>query len=178
MPLSGNRLPADDGLPVNDLIAEIKHAIKAANISVRDPGRDLAVTSVYLRLHTVATLKAGGGLDFRIPFIGMKVRIGGSVTRENTHLMEMTLIPDAAPVIETRDTPVEAVLVDAIETVRAVMARAAADDDPFTLRDSAVELSFGLAADGTISLGLDGELRDEVTHTMRVTIAPPGLAPE
>ena len=84
----------------------------------------------------------------------------------------MTLVPEAA-VIPTRDTDVEAILVDAIETVRAVMARAAEGDDPFTLRDSGVELSFGVAQDGTISLGIDGELTDEITHTLRVTIARP-----
>ena len=37
----------------------------------------------------------------------------------------------------------------------------------------AVELSFGVASDGSIALGVDGELKDEVTHTMRLTIARP-----
>jgi hypothetical protein len=164
---------ADDvGMPVDDLISSVKNAIARANISVTDPGRDLAVTSVYLQLNTVATVRVGGGLDFRVPFIGMKVKVGGAITRKNTHTIELTLVPEAA-VIPTRDTDVEAILVDAIETVRAVMARAAEGDDPFTLRDSGVELSFGVAQDGTISLGIDGELTDEITHTLRVTIARP-----
>lgn len=61
--------------------------------------------------------------------------------------------------------------------MRAVTARVADGDDPFTLQDSAVELSFGVAQDGTISLGIDGELKDETTHTMRVTIARPTPSP-
>jgi hypothetical protein len=163
----------DRGVPVDELIDAVKRAIKVASISVTDPGRDLAVTAVTLRLNTVATRGLGGSLDFRVPLIGARVKVGGSVTRQDTHLMELTLIPEDTPVIETRGAPVDVVLVEAIETVRAVMARAAAGDDPFVLRDGTVELSFGVASDGTIALGVDGELKDEVTHTMRLTIARP-----
>ena len=60
--------------------------------------------------------------------------------------MEMTLIPKgSAPLIETRGAPVEAVLVEAIETIRGIMGRAAEGDDPFTLHDSLVELSFAVS---------------------------------
>ena len=137
-----------------------------------NPDRDLAVTSVYLKLNTVATAKVGGGLDFRLPFIGLKVKIATSVTRQRTHTMELTLAPEDT-VIETRGSQVDAVLVEAIETVRAVMARAAEGDDPFTLSDSSMELSFGVSQDGSISLGVDGDLADEITHTLRVSIAKP-----
>lgn len=163
----------DRGIPVGELIDAIKRAIKLASISVTDPGRDLAVTAVTLRLNTVATRSLGGGLDFRVPVIGARVHVGGAVTRQDTHLMELALIPGDTPVIETRGAPVDVVLVEAIETVRAVMARAAAGDDPFVLRDGSVELSFGVASDGTIALGIDGELKDEVTHVMRLTIGRP-----
>ncbi len=127
VPLSANWSPADDiGLPVDDLVASVKNAIKQANVSVTDPDRDLAVTSVYLRLNTIATATVGGGLDFRIPFIGMKVKVGATVTRQRTHVMEMTLVPElAVPEIQTRDAAVEGALVDAIEAVRAVMSRSA-----------------------------------------------------
>ena len=109
VPFSANWPGADAaGVPVADVVAAIKHAIKLANISETDPDRDLAVASLYLKLNTVATLTAGGSLDFRVPFIGMRLRAGGSVTRQRTHAMEMTLIPEAsAPLIETRDAPVE-----------------------------------------------------------------------
>jgi hypothetical protein len=160
-------------MPVDELVAAIKQAIKQANISVTDPGRDLAVTAVHLRLSTVVTRTAGGSLDFRVPLIGARMKLGGSVTRHDVQLMEMTLIPQDTAAIVTRGAPVDAVLVEAIETIRAVMARAAAGDDPFALGDAAVELSFGVASDGTIALGIDGELTDEVTNTMRLTIARP-----
>lgn len=161
-------------MPVDDLITAVKSAIQQANISAANPDRDLAVTSVYLKLNTVATAKAGGGLDFRVPFIGLKVKVGTSVTRQRTHTMELTLIPEAT-VIETRGSQVDVLLTEAIETVRAVMARAAEGDDPFALQDSAMDLSFGVSRDGTISLGVDGELTDEITHTLRITIAKPDM---
>ena len=165
----------DRGVPVDELIDAIKRAVKVAGISVTDQARDLAVTAVTLRLNTVATRSIGGGLDFRVPVIGARVTVGGAVTRQDTHLMELALIPGDTPVIETRGAPVDVVLVEAIETVRAVMARAAAGDDPFVLRDGTVELSFGVASDGTIALGIDGELKDEITQTIQLTVArPPG----
>ncbi len=159
-------------MPVDDLITAVKNAIQQANISVTNPGRDLAVTSVYLKLNTIATAKAGGGLDFRVPFVGLKVKVATSVAQQRTHMMELTLAPQDT-VIEIRGSQVDVILVEAIETVRAVMARAAEGDDPFTLDDSAMELSFGVSRDGSISLGVDGELADEITHTLRVTIAKP-----
>lgn len=174
VPLPTNWRPADDaGIPVDELVTSIKNAIKLANVSVTAPDRDLAVTSVYLKLNTVATASAGGGLDFRVPFIGLQLKASAAVTRQNTHVIEMTLVPEGGPVIETRGTPTEDILVEAIETVRHVMARAADGDDPFILQDSAVELSFGVTSDGSISLGIDGELSNETTHTLRVTIARP-----
>ena len=174
VPPSGSWPSADDvGVPADEVVAAVKNAITLGNISVTDADRDLMVTSVYLRLNTVATVTAGGSLDFRVPFIGLAVKVGGSVTRQNTHVIEMTLVPEGGPGIETRDAPVEAILVEAIETVRRVMARASLGDDPFVLRDSAVELSFGVTSDGSISLGFNGELTDATTNTMRVTIAKP-----
>jgi hypothetical protein len=160
-------------MPVDDLISAVKNSIQQAGISVANPDRDLAVTSVYLKLHTITTAKAGGGLDFRVPFIGLKLKVGASVTRQRTHAMELTLVPEATA-YETRDGEVDVILLQAIETARAVMTRAAGGDDPFTLQDSTIELSFGVSQDGTISLGIDGELTDEITHTLRVTIARPG----
>lgn len=165
----------DLGLPAGQLIETIKNAIVGANVSAADPGRDLAVTSVYLKLNTVAAVAAGGGLDFRVPFIGLAVKVKASVAREQTQTLELTLVPERVPGFETRDVAVESALVDAICTIRAVLAQATGGDDPFVLRDSAVELSFGVRRDGGISLGAEGELAGEVTHTMRLTLGlPPG----
>jgi hypothetical protein len=162
------------GMPVDDLVATIKTAIRHTEISDADPNRDLRVTSVKLTLHTVATATAGGGVDFRVPLLGMQLKVGRKVSRQDTHTLELVLVPeDKADEFEVRDGKVEAVLVDAIGTLRRIVAQAGAGEDPFELEDSSVELSFAVTEGGTITLGFEGELRNEVTHTMKLSLAKP-----
>jgi len=164
----------DSGMPVDELIRMVQVAIKQANVSNSDTGRDLRIVSMYLKLSTVVVTSAGGRLDFRVPVIGMKLKVGGSVTREDTHTIEITLVPDDLhSQHEIRDGPVEVILVEAIETLRTVMARGSQGDDPFLLQDSTVELSFAVTQDGSISLGIDGGLKNEITHTLRLGLAIP-----
>src|SRR5690349_13310890 len=127
----------DTGVAVDDVVDAIKNAIKIANISNVDLRRDLRVVEIQLTLNTVASLTAGGGFDLRVPFVGMKLKVGASVTRRDTHTIEMTLLPpDLQEQYEVRDLPVETVLVDAVEIIRATVTRAAAGDDPFLLKAS------------------------------------------
>lgn len=162
----------DPRLPVDELIDVIKNGVMRANVSVTDPDRDLQVASVHLKLNTIATAMAGGGLDFRIPFVGIKARVAGSVVQQTTHAVEMMLVPDGtAPVFDTRNAAIEDVFVDAIDTVRAVVACAAEGDDRFVLKDSIVELPFGVTEEQCISLGVEEELKYEITHTMSLSLS-------
>src|SRR5260370_41935537 len=86
-----------NGVPVDELVAVVKNAIKQANVSDLDTGRDLRVVSIYLKLNTVATTTTGGRLDFRVPIIGMKFKIGGWGTQPDTHSLEMPLGPAELP---------------------------------------------------------------------------------
>lgn len=162
-----------DGVPVPDVIEAVKRAIKAANVSTTDQGRDLRVGSVGLNLHAIATRSSGGGLNFHIPFIGMEVKVGAKLTTRDTHEIEVNLTPpgekDRA---ETRDGALDDVLVEAIETIRAAVASAAGGDDPFVLNDSTITISFAVTAEGTISIGVNGSLSDELTHTLVVSLVP------
>ena len=113
----------EDGVPVQDVIAAVKLAIKEANVSATDEGRDLRVGSVNLVLHALATRSVGGGLSFTVPFIGMPVRFGSKVTRSDTHEIEINLAPPAQePGEEVREAALDLVLVDSIETIRAAWA--------------------------------------------------------
>jgi hypothetical protein len=116
----------EDGVPVPDVIEAVKRAIKTASVSATDQGRDLRVGSVSLILHAIAVRSSGGGLNFRIPFIGMQVQFGGKLTTRDTHEIEINLTPpgeeDRA---EVRDSGLDDVLVEAIETIRAAVARRA-----------------------------------------------------
>ena len=60
---------------------------------------------------------------------------------------------------------------NAIATVRAVAAEAAAGDDPWVLSASTIDIRFAITETGTISLGVDGELANEVTQTLRLGLA-------
>ena len=162
---------SSDGVAIDELVAAVKNAIIVAGMSSTDADRDLMVASIQLTLKVVATVGTGGGLDFRVPFIGMKLKIGGSVTRSDTHMIDIELVPpDLSERHEIRDQPIETVLVNAVETIRRVIIRAAAGDDPFVLKSGTVDLCFAITEDGSITLGINGELKNEVTQTLRISL--------
>jgi Trypsin-co-occurring domain 2 len=157
----------EDGVPIQELIETIKQAVKTANMSSTDLDRDLRVGSLHLTLNAVATHSLGGSLDFRIPFIGMQVKVNSKLTKQNTHRIDISLVPpDLKERPELRDGDLGSVFVDAINTIRAAVASAATGDDPFTLTESTVSISFAVTAEGAISLGADGGLTNELTHTL------------
>ena len=163
----------DQGVPVDTLIGVVKDSIRQAGISRASQTRDLQVASVQLILDVVARKAVGGGLDFRVPFIGMSLRAGTKLTKKDMHTIDITLVPP-----EDRDTrrvrsgEVEEVLVNAIATIREVMTEAAKGDDPWLLSAGTIDISFAITQTGAISLGADGELANELTHTLRLGLAP------
>ena len=162
-----------DGVPVQDVIAAVKLAIKEANVSDTDEDRDLRVGSVKLVLHALATRSAGGRLNFTVPFIGMPVRFGAKVTKSDTHEIEINLVPPGPEAgEEVREASLDVALVDAIETIRAVVASAACGDNPFVLNDAKIILSFAVTAEGDISIGIDGSMSDEVTQSVVLALVP------
>ncbi len=85
----------------------------------------------------------------------------------------MTLVPPEERLTrQVRSGGVEDVLVNAIGTIRDVMAKAAEGDDPWVLSMSIIDISFAITETGTISLGFDGELASELTHTLRLGLTP------
>jgi hypothetical protein len=163
----------DAGVPVETLISVIKDSIKRAGLSSSAPARDLKVASVRLILEVVASKEAGARLDFRVPFIGMKLSTGTKITKKDTHTIDISLVPP--PDRDTRAVrggEVEDALVEAIATIREVTARAAEGDDPWVLSASTVDISFAVTQSGTISLGIDGSLASELTQTLRLELAP------
>lgn len=163
----------DEGVTLNSLIAAVKASVKRAGISRTSRGRDLQVASVQLILEAIASETAGGGLDFRIPFIGMKLKLGGKVTKKDTHTIDITMVPPENAGREVRGgEDIEEALVNAITAIRTVTAQAVQGDDPWVLSESAIDISFAITQTGSISLGVDGELSNELTHTLRLRLAP------
>jgi len=97
------------------------------------------------------------------------VKVGSKLTKQDTHRIDIGMVPpDLADRPEVRDVDLGSVLVEAINTVRTAVASAATGDDPFTLTESSVNISFGVTAEGTISLGVDGGLTNELTHSLKL----------
>lgn len=163
----------ENGVPAEDLLKAVKDAVQQANVARTDPGRDLRVTEIQLTLNVVTSVDYGGRVEFQVPFIGMKLSIGRNVTKSDTQTIDVTLVPpDLREYHEVR-AGVEDVLVKAIQTVRSVVAAAADGDEPFVLKTSSVELEFAVTEEGSITLGFEGKLSDEITHTLRLSLEPP-----
>jgi Trypsin-co-occurring domain 2 len=163
----------DSGMPVQDLIEAVKQAIKTANVSRTTNGRDLQINSVRLTLHAIATRSYGGGLNFHIPLIGTEVKLGGKLSRHDTHEIEISMVPPAQEERpELRDGNLDDALVEAIETIRATLAAAADGEDPFVLEESKITIVFGVTSEGEISIGVNGSLNDELTQTLTLSLVP------
>jgi hypothetical protein len=163
----------DEGVPPDALIEAVKASVRRGGLSRTSKARDIQVASVQLILKAVASDTAGGGLDFRIPFIGMKLKLGATVTKKDTHTIDITLVPpeDAGRQVRGGED-IEEALVNAIAAIRAVTSQALEGDDPWILSEGTIDISFAITQTGTISLGVNGELSDELTHTLRLRLAP------
>lgn len=103
----------------------------------------------------------------------MQIKLGRKVTKQDTHRIEISLIPpDLKGRPELRDGDLGSVFVDAINIIRSAVASAATGTDPFILTESSVNISFAITAEGTISLGVDGGLANELTHTLVLALIP------
>jgi hypothetical protein len=163
----------DQGVPLDVLIGVVKASVRRAGVSRASQPADLRVASVQLILDVVASSASGGRLEFRVPFIGMQLKLGATVAKKDTHTVDITLVPPEDTGREVRGAEdVEDALVDAIATIRAVTIQAAAGDDPWILSDGIIDIAFAITQTGTISLGVDGELSGELTNTLRLRLAP------
>jgi Trypsin-co-occurring domain 2 len=162
----------DQGVPIDNLISTVKASVTRAGVSRSSPTQDLSIASVQLILNVVASSTTGGGLDFCVPFIGMKLSIGTKVTKEDTHTIDITLVPPDQDSIPVRGGEgIEDVLVEAVAAIRAVTSKAAEGNDPWFLADGTIDISFGITQTGNISLGVDGELSGKLTNTLRLKLA-------
>lgn len=163
---------SEHGVAVRELVAATKRAIVTANISVHNTERDLRVETLTLKLHVLAVRKVGGSLDFRVPVLGMQVKVGQRITRSDTHTVTVELrAPRPGDVEELRADDVESVLVEAIQTIREGIA-GEDGDDAFQLSNGTVELSFAIDEEGGIAIGFEGDLHDALTHTLTLTLVP------
>ena len=68
--------------------------------------------------------------------------------------------------------PLEDQIVYRVDSIRSGLAEAAFEDPKFKLKDGSVEVEFVVTREGHLSLIFDGEMKDEVTHTMKLLLGP------
>jgi len=152
---------SEDGVAITEILGQVKKAIKVANLSGQDT--DLKITKLKVGINAIATGTAGGGFDLQVPIIGMRLKAGGKVSPQDTHRIEVEMepMPDR---YEIRSGDVQRAIVDAAEAIRAISRSAMEGEDPFLVSKSSLSLSFLVTREGAITLGVEGELRDEITH--------------
>jgi hypothetical protein len=124
---------SDEGAPLDTQIEVIKASVKRGGISRTSKTRDLRVASIQLILEAIASNVARSGVDFRVPFIGMKLKLGGRVTKKpegHSHYRYHPSSPEDIGRQVRGGEEVEEALVNAIEAIRSVTSKAAEGDDP------------------------------------------------
>jgi hypothetical protein len=101
----------------------------------------------------------------------MPVSFGAKLTTRDTHQIRISLAPSVSHEVRGGEE-VEETLVQAIETVRAVVARGVADADTFEHRSSEIELSFAVTENGSVALVGTADLTGEITHPLKLTLGP------
>lgn len=159
----------DEAVDPAELISVIMDAITRAGVD-SGPGAPVVV-SADISLQAVATHGAGGALEFRVPVIGAHLHFGAKREQRLAHTIEVSLVPDGEPRHEVRSGTVEDTLVEALEKIKKLIARAGTGEQPWRLVSGSVEVSFGVTSTGTLSLGVDASHRDETVNTLRLHLA-------
>jgi hypothetical protein len=154
------------------VVRKIKASIRAANIG--DGREDLVVTKVELSLATILDQSGGGEFEWKVPFVGLTLKGGVKLTRSNTSKLSITLVPPS-PEEDLRELGIDTAaleenIVHAVADLRNAIAEAAVDEPRFLLEKGGIELEFVVTREGSLSLLASGEHKDEVTHTMTLTL--------
>jgi Trypsin-co-occurring domain 2 len=168
-----------EGIPVDELVADVKDALVAANVTSTNGAADLRLVSVQMILNVVATKAAGGKVNFQVPFIGTELHFGVRHGQRDTHSIDITLVPPTPDQIQSgavRSGDFQKTLMAAINRVRQTISSAANGRDPWYLSDATVDISFGVTKEGSISVGAEGNQTSETTNTLRLRLAPPATA--
>lgn len=164
---------AEDVKPIEDIIDRVKAAIRAANIG--HGGESLAVTALELTLRVCKVRVAGGAVEWKVPIIGLTFKGGAKLTQEDVDTLTVKLVPPPPDVEEAREglltgKRIEEELAHAIANIRRAIMRAAQGEPVFELGDASVEIEFAVTKEGTLSLIAAPEAKNEVTHTMKLSL--------
>jgi len=164
-------------LDAEDVIGKVKSAIKAANLSTSESTTDVFIVEVVVTLKVVRDLEAGGEARWKVPVIGLELGAHKGRKWSTSNIIELTLTPprpaagEAQSLVPTVD--LESDLPRAIRMVRATVVAAARDEPVFELRESTVEIAFGVTVTGGLSLVAKAEATADTTNTLKLTLSGP-----
>ena len=155
-----------------EVVRRIKASIRQANIG--EGREDLVVTGIGLTLSTVLVKGVGSEFKWKIPFIGMETSGGAKITKSDTSSLSIDLVPPVwegeGGALDVDADVLEDHIVYGVHDLRNAIAEAALDPPEFILKEAGVVIEFVATGEGKLSLIVVGESKEEVTHTMKLTL--------
>lgn len=138
----------------------------------QDPPR-LEVTEVELTLQGVVSREASGEFKFKIPFVDWEAGVGGGLTSEATHTIELTFVPAPPLAVAAKAAELHQELVDGITWVRRQLKAASGGDVPLAIKSAAVGLEFVIDRKGDFALLVfKAGVATKWSNTIKLTLSP------
>ncbi|WP_440948422.1 trypco2 family protein [Methanosarcina sp. T3] len=153
------------GIQIDKIISKVKKAIREVEQQSYRSELGVKVEKLDLKLKTFNSKE--GGLELKVPVVDLDLGLGGSISKEETHTIELTLIP----VDDTRlfgEEDIEDNLVELIMGIEQGIKNALVDAPRFKLQKASVELNFVVNAGGEISIVAKGEKEIETTNNLKL----------
>lgn len=153
------------GIQIDKIISKVKKAIR--EVEQRSYRSDLGVKVEKLDLKLKTFNSKKGGIELKVPIVDLDLGLGGNISNEETHTIELTLIPvDDARLFGEED--IEDNLVDLILGIEQGIKNALVDFPRFKLQKASVELNFVVNTNGEISIVVIGEKKIETTNNLKL----------
>lgn len=155
----------DIGVQIDTIISKVKKAIR--EVEQRSYRSDLKVKVEKLDLKLKTFNSKEGGVELKVPVIDLDLGLGGNISKEETHTIELTLVP----VDDTRlfgEEDIEDSLVELIMGIEEGIKNALVEVPRFKLEKASVELNFIVSKSGEISIVAKGEKKLETTNNLKL----------
>ena len=165
---------ADDremaGVDVEQVIGEVKDAIRVAKLLDQGGGPGVDVTQVDLTLKVVTSISAGHEVKFKVPLIDLEFKFGASAGQQEAQTIAIAFTPIEPETESARRIKTQ--LVDGIVGVRRSLKHAMAGEVPLGLKSATVTLDFVYDVKGNVSLLVKGDAESKWANTVKLTLGP------
>lgn len=163
---------SNESVTIRTLVDVVKASICEVQGSGEPRPGELVAVSAELDLRVMMDTAAGGRVDVRVPVIGAHLRIGGQRKRHRMHTVRVQLVPERYGRARHDHGAGDEELVEALRAVRNLMDRAGDGGHSWSVSAGTVEVSFAITEQGSISVGLNSDHRDEHVHSLQLELQP------